>query len=641
METSVKNTRRRVKVYHLGEKGDWDDKGTGHVACTYLEKIGEMALVVRSEKDEQILLESKIYNREIYQIQQDTLIVWTDPETDTELALSFQEVAGCKDIWDQISTVQKIGKSNDTEDTELFPNNHTMYVEEPQFSEEINLELPPTNLNSLPNIVALFSQQTSPNRRERLITTITKENYINKLFDLYHTCDDLEDTESLQSIFLIFKSIILLNEPTMIENLFSEEYVFDLMGALESDPELPKRQKHNQYLKSHVVFKEVVPFENPDLTNKIHQTFRIQYLKDVVLPRVLDDPTFATLNSIIFFNNVEIVGQIQNDTKFLAEVFRKVRSTETTEEQFKDLIIFIQELCNLAKALKVSNRILFYQTLSKFGFCDIFELALGSKDVLVRLSVVNIIDCVLSHDPSLIRWYILSQKPNYSFFNNLISTFLHDLEMGIRVQLAEILRILIDTTNMDESFDKENFLTMFYSDFIPKIVEPLGEPSIDPQSELNLVKESICDILSFCLQHHNYRIKYFILGNNIVHKVLKLANIKDKPLTLAVVRFFRSFIAMKDDFYQRHVTKENLFDPIVKVFIENGPKYNLLNSALIELFEYIRKENIKNLIQHLVETYNPIFEEVQYVETFKLLKIRYEQNQELFNSAESNSTLSE
>jgi len=97
---------------------------------------------------------------------------------------------------------------------------------------------------------------------------------------------------------------------------------------------------------------------------------------------------------------------------------------------------------------------------------------------------------------------------------------------------------------------------------------------------------------------------------------------------------------MKDDFYNRHITKNNLFDPIIHVFQANGPKYNLLNSALIELFEFIRKENVKHLIQHLVEAYSPVFKEVDYVETFKLLLLKYDQQNELNNSASSTSTLS-
>jgi protein phosphatase-4 regulatory subunit 3 len=81
----------------------------------------------------------------------------------------------------------------------------------------------------------------------------------------------------------------------------------DQVGALEYDPELPEQQRHRSFLRDRVVFKEVVPIADPGLRAKIHQTYRLAYLKDVVLPRVLDDATFATFSSLILFNNVEVV----------------------------------------------------------------------------------------------------------------------------------------------------------------------------------------------------------------------------------------------------------------------------------------------------------------------------------------------
>ena len=61
-----------------------------------------------------------------------------------------------------------------------------------------------------------------------------------------------------------------------------------------------------------------------------------------------------------------------------------------------------------------------------------------------------------------------------------------------------------------------------------------------------------------------------------------------KPFTLGAVRFFRKVVAMRDDFYNRYIVKGNLFEPLVSLFNVNRSKYNLLNSALIELFEFIR-----------------------------------------------------
>jgi hypothetical protein len=50
---------------------------------------------------------------------------------------------------------------------------------------------------------------------------------------------------------------------------------------------------------------------------------------------------------------------------------------------------------------------------------------------------------------------------------------------------------------------------------------------------------------------------------------------------------------LQDDFYLRHLIKNNLLDPVMDAFFANGDRYNLLNSAVLEMVEFIRKENLK------------------------------------------------
>lgn len=50
---------------------------------------------------------------------------------------------------------------------------------------------------------------------------------------------------------------------------------------------------------------------------------------------------------------------------------------------------------------------------------------------------------------------------------------------------------------------------------------------------------------------------------------------------------------VQDDFYLRHLIKNNLLDPVMEAFFANGDRYNLLNSAVLEMVEFIRKENLK------------------------------------------------
>lgn len=50
----------------------------------------------------------------------------------------------------------------------------------------------------------------------------------------------------------------------------------------------------------------------------------------------------------------------------------------------------------------------------------------------------------------------------------------------------------------------------------------------------------------------------------------------------------RRIIGLKDEYYNRYIIKGNLFEPVINALLDNGTRYNLLNSAIIELFEFIK-----------------------------------------------------
>lgn len=49
---------------------------------------------------------------------------------------------------------------------------------------------------------------------------------------------------------------------------------------------------------------------------------------------------------------------------------------------------------------------------------------------------------------------------------------------------------------------------------------------------------------------------------------------------------------MQDDELISHFIKNNLLKPIIDAFVANGNRYNLLNSSVLDLFDYIRKVSI-------------------------------------------------
>jgi protein phosphatase 4 regulatory subunit 3 len=175
------------------------------------------------------------------------------------------------------------------------------------------LNLPSVDLSHLREICDLFSPDKvrDASRRDSLARAIESNNYMRKLIDLFHICEDLENVDSLHHFYEIIRSIFYLNKSSLFEILFSEEFIHDVVGCLEYDPQLtyPDKRNHREFLETKANFKEVIPIGNQDLLAKIHQTYRVQYIQDAILPApsLFEENLLSTMNSFLFFNKVEIV----------------------------------------------------------------------------------------------------------------------------------------------------------------------------------------------------------------------------------------------------------------------------------------------------------------------------------------------
>ena len=90
-------------------------------------------------------------------------------------------------------------------------------------------------------------------------------------------------------------------------------------------------------------------------------------------------------------------------------------------------------------------------------------------------------------------------------------------------------------------------------------------------------------------------------------------------------------MSLKEETYNKYIIKSNLFQPVVEALMTNGSRYNILNSAIIELFDFIRSEDIKSLMVYVIENFYNQLENLTYVRTFKDLKLRYDQHKERMN----------
>ena len=78
-------------------------------------------------------------------------------------------------------------------------------------------------------------------------------------------------------------------------------------------------------------------------------------------------------------------------------------------------------------------------------------------------------------------------------------------------------------------------------------------------------------------------------------------------------------------FTLKNLQKELLAE-LVEALFKNGRRYNLLNSAILETFKYIKDENIKSLIHYLIDNHWAKLKLIKYSNLFEQMKEKHDQN---------------
>ncbi|EED12904.1 DUF625 domain protein, putative [Talaromyces stipitatus ATCC 10500] len=633
--------RKRVKVYELRDN-DWFDRGTGFCTGAIVEDMPRIFVESEDEKG-RCLLNTTIGKEEGYQKQQDTLIVWTETNG-TDMALSFQEADGCAAIWDYVSSVRDhliALAGDDALSDEAIEAYHQPIM------------LPPPTLGNLSEIeAAVRAASMSQVGRDALGKFVLNENYIDKLIPLVSDAEDMESLPDLHRLCNIMKSLILLNDNVIIEHVVTDPIIIGVVGALEYDPDFPTHKaNHRQYLQDQSRYREVVPMKDPIIQKKIRQTWRLQYLKDVVLARILDDPTFSVLNSLIFFNQVDIINHIQTNAAFLKELFAIFDPRNTDQRRKDDAVCFIHQCASIAKNLQAPARATLFSQFIGHGLFPVIAFAVKHPKPAMRTIGIDILVALLDHDPIMMRGYMLKaiNEKKVPLTDTLIDLLHTEGDLGVKNQLADAIKVLLDpqiaihdpmnrigtdlsgkarsTHQLPDAFVQVHFDDSAKRLFTPlKQLEGCATVSNLTFQEVTLYAHLV-DILTFFVRQHLFRSRNFIHSDNLTPRVAQLLTVPQKHLKLTALKFFRTLVSLQDTFYLAQLTHNNIFGLILDIVHETMPRDNLLNSACLELFEYIKRDNIKPIIIHMVEKYREKLKAITYVDIFEKLIQRYDEMQ--------------
>ena len=99
-----------AKLFTLATDGTWHEIGFG-VATIDKQDSNAPRLIIRAVDDSELLMDTPISTDDIYMVQRDTVLVWSDPEIGKDMAISFNTADYCREIVGQIYQFHETIKS--------------------------------------------------------------------------------------------------------------------------------------------------------------------------------------------------------------------------------------------------------------------------------------------------------------------------------------------------------------------------------------------------------------------------------------------------------------------------------------------------------------------------------------------------
>lgn len=664
---------KRVKVYIL-EQNEWKDTGTGFCIgkvdkeerqaeqnASPEDALAAYLVVNDEEAPEKTLLWSKLEGNIEYQRQEETLIVWKDL-SGQDIALSFEESTGCDALCDFIIKIQKSSENNISL-VAVRSNDDGMGSVHEIITGPVNLPCNDAEQDEkqLMEALKILNENTAfEYLRSETMEFVLKSNYVATLIKLFEKAEAGHKLRELLLLSNILKTLTLYNQRELLEQMVEDECIMGVVGILEYDTEFPtSKANHREYLlHSGPHFKEVVPLNSDDMKRVIKKTYRLQFFKDVVLVRFLDEHSFNIISDIILDLQTCIINFIQDET-FLPKLIAlyTAASPDTPIETKRDGIRMLHQCVQITKNLEHSEKSRFFKALVRAGLFKIFDFAFGQEtDSGIRILATDMVISIIEHDILLINSVqneLINQpegldqeqqhshkqpaengnctvSSDVSLLAILSKILLTDKSLGLKEQVVQALNTLLHpegcmgmdpdyndsggvdmmmnfndarSNGMNEenlidnmNFQMTDYFNNFYTQVAPQLFAPLITNSLGtPDDDVLLIY--LVKLINFVSTEHNRRLsREFIMENNILKNIAKLLDPQRMlQLRLTVVRCLKSIVCLNDEFYHRYLISENLYAPVMDLLRENLHEDNLANSSILDFFKIVSSQCMQAL----------------------------------------------
>lgn len=299
-----------------------------------------------------------------------------------------------------------------------------------------------------------------------------------------------------------------------------------------------------------------------------------------------------------------------------------MKSADTSPELLKDHLRFLNELCEISKHLDQEQKGSFYAALHDHGLLEVLQRTLAYSEM--SMLSVEILLASIDTDGRQLRKYLLKNKDG-GLLALLITRLHEDEDTGVKNVVTDLLRFVVDVDAADDATDRDQFLNMFYHHHLDRLLSPILIHTPEHTSKtlsdaMGVLIRNLIDLVGFLLMHHGTRARNHIVTYKILSRMNPLIGYVDKHVALAAVRNLRLVISLKDVVLNRVILKEHLVDRVVSLFLANASRYNLINSACLDLFNQIKKDGHTPMISYFAHRYYDQLKHITYTDLFVQFK---------------------
>ncbi|KAJ4784194.1 Serine/threonine-protein phosphatase 4 regulatory subunit 3 [Rhynchospora pubera] len=285
------------------------------VTIDHQEVTKELGLLIFPQEDKSTPIFFACLPNNTYKRRNGTTIKWWQSNVPGDCLLIFKDEICCSYIWGIIVRMQR--------DWHFTNQGGSLNSGIGALS-----KLGPVNLSDQMHIAELIARDNI---------------FFRKLVRKFKIYEDSKNIDGLHVIYQSVRGIILLSNLSVFDRIFSREYLMDVVGALEYDPEKPMTVKGHHHslletaIKEHVIFKEDL-VKNKSVLTKLYQSFVAGYIKDVIPPRTLDEVTIASLTLYVHAKDAVIFSKLLADSRFIQELLAKLKSDGIPLDSKRDLV---------------------------------------------------------------------------------------------------------------------------------------------------------------------------------------------------------------------------------------------------------------------------------------------------------------